>query len=49
MYNHNAQPIVTKGSSGKALTENMKEGFDSFAKQIERGVFDGVYFHCSIS
>ena len=46
------QPIVTKGSSGKALAENMKEGFDSFgisAKQIESGVFDGVYFHCSIS
>lgn len=46
------QPVVTKGSSGKALAENMKEGFDSFgisSKQIESGVFDGVYFHCSIS
>ena len=27
----------------------MKEGFGISAKQIESGVFDGVYFHCSIS
>ena len=46
------QPVVTKGSSGEQLAINMKEGFDSFritSKQIESGVFDGVYFHCSVN
>ena len=45
------QPVVTGGSSGSELAKNMKAGFDYLgvdASQIESGVFDGVYFHCSI-
>jgi hypothetical protein len=45
------QPVVTQGSSGFELANNMKTGFDCVgidAAQIESGVFDGVYFHCSI-
>ena len=45
------QPIVKHGSDGKALTHNMKAGFDEFGIagcQIESALFDGVYFHCSI-
>ena len=45
------QPVVTQGSTGIELAKNMKAGFDEFgiiAEQIESGVFDGVYFHCSI-
>ncbi len=45
------QPIVKHRTDGKALTHNMKAGFDEFgisACQIESAVFDGVYFHCSI-
>ena len=45
------QPVVTQGSSGKQLALNMKSGFDYVGidpQQIESGVFDGVYFHCSI-
>ena len=42
---------MTKGSTGMCLAQNMKTGYDYaglVAKQIESGVFDGVYFHCSI-
>ena len=45
------QPVVTKGSTGMGLAQNMKTGNDYVglvAKQIESGVFDGVYFHCSV-
>ena len=45
------QPVVTDGSSGLELAKNMKGGFDYIGlnpEQIESGVFDGVYFHCSI-
>ena len=45
------QPVVTQGSSGKQLALNMKTGFDYVGidpDQIESGVFDGDYFHCSI-
>ena len=45
------QPVVTEGSSGLQLAKNMKGGFDYIGLnpvQIESGVFDGVYFHCSI-
>ena len=45
------QPVVTEGSSGLELAKNMKGGFDYIglnSLQIESGVFDGVYFHCSI-
>ena len=45
------QPVVTQGSSGMELAKNMKIGFDFTgvsAVQIESGVFDGVYSHCSI-
>ena len=45
------QPVVTQGSSGWQLAVNMKTGFDYVGidpSQIESGVFDGVYFHCSI-
>ena len=44
-------PVVTSGSSGPDLVQNMKSGFDNYnlqSSQIESGVFDGVYFHCSI-
>ena len=44
-------PVVSGGSSGLDVTLNMKSGFDRFgiaSDQIESGVFDGVYFHCSI-
>ena len=43
------KPVVTKGSTGMGLAENMKTGYDYVglvAKQIESGVFDGVYFPC---
>ena len=45
------QPVVTAGSSGVELTKNIKSGLDEYnvlGCQIESGVFDGVYFHCSI-
>ena len=45
------QPVVTEGSSGSQLAINMKIGLDKkgiAGSQIESGVFDGVYFHCSI-
>ena len=45
------QPVVTQGSTGVELAKNMKQGFDNTgisSEQIESGVFDGVYFHCSI-
>ena len=45
------QPVVTQGSSGYELAKNMKTGFDYVgihADQIESGVFDSVYYHCSI-
>ncbi len=45
------QPVVTQGSTGLELAKNMKQGFDYVgivSSQIESGVFDGVYFHCSI-
>ena len=45
------QSIVKHGSDGKALTHNMKAGFDELgivACQIESAVFDGINFHCSI-
>ena len=44
-------PVVTNGSSGLQLVMNMKAGFDLygiFSCQVESGVFDGVYFHCSV-
>ena len=45
------QPVATEGSTGLELAKNMKAGFDHIGvdpSQIESGVFDGVYFHCSI-
>ena len=44
------QPVVTEGSSGLELAKNMKGGYDYIGLhfvQIESGVLDGVYFHCS--
>ena len=44
-------PVVTNGSSGLELVKNMKAGFDLYgiiSCQVESGVFDGVYFHCSV-
>jgi hypothetical protein len=45
------QHVVTEGSSGLELAKNLKGGFDCIglnSLQIESGVFDGGYFHCSI-
>ena len=45
------QPIVTAGSTGSQLAQNMKSAFDSIGvcgAQIKSGVFDGVYDHIDI-
>ena len=45
------QPVVSEGSSGRKLAENMKAAFNHIgvsAQQIKSGVFDGVYDHVSI-
>ena len=45
------QPVVSEGSSGAQLAENMKTAFDYIGvsgEQIKSGVFDGVYDHIDI-
>ena len=45
------QPVVSEGSSGLQLANNMKHAFDHVGvsgEQIKSGVFDGVYDHIHI-
>ena len=45
-----SQPVV-KGHKGIEIAKNIKEGLDKFnlqSSQIERGSFDGQYFHLHV-